>query len=72
METGGYEVGVKAPAAVQTRVDKSRRAEEVEERLCRGVGVHKWVGGCRLQGGRGKGVAAKGNSCSCSEKWWKK
>lgn len=53
VETAGYEAGVKAPVAVQPRVDKSKRAEEVEERLWWRLEVHKWEGGCRLGGGGG-------------------
>lgn len=36
VETAGCEAGVKAPVAAKPRVDKSKRAEEVEERLCGG------------------------------------
>lgn len=45
--------------AVKPRVDKSKRAEEVEERLCGGPGgISGWeVAGC---GGGARGWAAKG------------
>lgn len=74
VETAGCEAGVKAPVAAKPGVDKSKRGEEVEERLCWGLGeggcISGWeVAGC---GGGVGGGWRKGNSCSWSKKWWKK
>lgn len=58
VETAGYEAGVKAPVAVQPRVDKSERAEEVQERLWWGWCISGWefAGYRRREGDRGRGV----------------
>lgn len=72
METAGYEAGVKAPGG--GAVAKSRQAEEVEERLCRGGCISGWeVAGCRGDEGGGgakeRGIPVPGVKSGGKSEW---